>query len=291
MDSRKNILFFSGAVGWGILVMVLVIYLFFPYQKAVGMALQNMVDGGRASVSMDGVTMKLMGIKASRLLFRPDNGTGQSAPFELSNIDVLWNPLPLVKGKLTIYSKAAAYDGTLRCTIEGVPVMGPSNPNVSVKLEHVNIGKCPEGVVPWFRSMSGILDGTIDKEVPVGKPDGQIGSFRFTVRNGEIRDLQVKNMPRLIVPYKEIDVEGKIDGQKIAIKRLTVTGDVISMKGTGVVESGESDRVDLKLAYEVLSGAFPIQGKGLIAVSGNQAAPVVTITFPNQEKPANGAPH
>ena len=42
MDRRKNILFFAGALGWGILIMVLVIYLFFPYQRAARMALQNM---------------------------------------------------------------------------------------------------------------------------------------------------------------------------------------------------------------------------------------------------------
>ena len=118
----------SGVVGWGILVMALVIYLFFPYQKALKIALQNVAGNGRAAVSMEGVTMKLMGIKASRILFRPDASTGQTAPFELSKVDIFWNPLSLLKGKVTIYSKAALYEGTLRCTVEGIPFIGPSDP-------------------------------------------------------------------------------------------------------------------------------------------------------------------
>ena len=66
--------------------------------------------------------------------------------------------------------------------------------------------------------LSGILDRDDLAEDPVARPDGQVGSFRFTARGGEVKDLQVKNMPRLIVPYKEITIEGRIDGQKIDIK-------------------------------------------------------------------------
>ena len=295
MDNRK-FLFFAGVVGWGILVMAFVIYLFFPYQKALKIALQNVASNGRAAVSMEGVTMKLIGIKASRVLFRPDASTGQTAPFELSKVDIFWNPLSLVKGKVTIYSKAALYEGTLRCTVEGIRFIGPSDPSISLKLDHVNIGKCPEGALPWLKGMSGTLDGVIKKETldgvikketPIGRPDKETGVFRLNIRGGEIKGLQVKNMPRLIIPYKEIVVEGKIDGPRLNINRLALTSEVIALSGAGVVQSGEPDHsIDMKLSYQVLSRFFPLQGKGIITVSGSQIAPVVAISAPEAEKPA-----
>ncbi|MGD0486645.1 MAG: type II secretion system protein GspN [Syntrophorhabdales bacterium] len=284
---KRKVLLFSGAVGWGILVMALVIYLFFPYQKALKIALQNVARNGRAAVSMEGVTMKLMGIRASRILFRPDASMGQTAPFELSKVDIFWNPLSLIKGKVTIYSKAALCEGTLRCTVEGIRFIGTSDPNISLKLDHVNIGKCPEGALPWFKGMSGTLDGVIRKETPIGRPDKETGVFRLTIRGGEIKGLQVKDMPRLIIPYKEIVVEGKIDGPRLNINKLTLTSEVIALSGAGVVQSGEPDRgIDMKLSYQVLSRSFPLQGKGIITVSGSQAAPVVAISAPEAEKPA-----
>ncbi len=286
MGNRK-VLFFLGIVGWGILVMAFVIYLFFPYQKALKIALQNVASNGRAAVSMEGVTMKLIGIKASRVLFRPDASTGQTAPFELSKVDIFWNPLSLVKGKVTIYSKAALYEGTLRCTVEGIRFIGPSDPNISLKLDHVNIGKCPEGTLPWLKGMSGTLDGVIKKETPIGRPDKETGVFRLNIRDGEIKGLRVKNMPRLIIPYKEIVVEGKIDGLRLNINKLALTSEMIALSGAGVVQSGEPDHsIDMKLSYQVLSRSFPLQGKGIITVSGSQIAPVVAISAPEAEKPA-----
>ena len=269
------------------LVMALVIYLFFPYQKALRIALQNVTGNGRAVVSMEGVTMKLMGIRASRILFRPEASTGQTAPFELSKVDIFWNPLSLIKGKVTIYSKAALYEGTLLCTVEGIRFIGPTDPNIFLKLDHVNISKCPEGALPWFKGMSGTLDAVIRKETPIGRPDKETGVFRLSIRGGEIMGLQVKNMPRLIIPYKEIVVEGKIDGPRLNINKLTLTSEVIALSGAGVVQSGEPDRgIDMKLSYQVLSKSFPLQGKGIITVSGSQAAPVVAISAPEAEKPA-----
>jgi hypothetical protein len=240
---------------------------------------------------MEGVTMKLMGIKASRILFRPDASTGQTAPIELSKVDIFWNPLSLVKGKVTIYSKAALYEGTLRCTVEGIRFIGPTDPNIFLRLDHVNIGKCPEGALPWLKGMSGTLDGVIRKETPIGRPDKETGVFRLKIRDGEIRDVQVKNMPRLIIPYKEIAVEGKIDGPRLNISRFALNSEVIALSGAGVVQSGESDRgIDMKLSFQVLSRSFPLQGKGIITVTGSQAAPVVAVSAPELEKPARVSP-
>ena len=47
----------------------------------------------------------------------------------------------------------------LRCGIDGIPFTGPANPNIVLRLEHVNLEKCPEGLFPWFKGISGSLDG------------------------------------------------------------------------------------------------------------------------------------
>ncbi len=281
MDRRKTCLFFSGVVLWGVLVAALVVYLFFPYQRALKIALQNVAGNGKTAIAMEGVSMKTMGITASKLLLRPIGNTGQTAPFELSNIDITWNPLSLLRGKLTINSKALVYDGTLRANVDGIPFFGPGNPNVFLKLEHVNIGKCPEGALPWFRGISGFLDGVIKKDVPFARPDRQTGWFRFNLKGGEVQELQIKNMPRLIIPYKRIAIEGRIDGSRVDISTIALSSDAVTLTGKGTVETtDQGQNVDIRLAYDVLSKAFPLKGKGTIVISGNQAAPAVAVSGP-----------
>ena len=289
MDKRKELIFYTCALGWAVLVMALTVYLFFPYQKALKLALQNVLGAGRAAVSMEGVTTKLMGVRASKVLLKPDAAGGQAAPFELSNIDIFWNPLSLLTGKLTIRSKASLYGGSLRCILHGAPVIGQSNPDISLTLDHINLAMCPEGVLPWFRGMTGTLDGVIKKETPQGRPDKQTGAFHLNLKGGQVKDLQVSNMPRLIIPYQEIAVEGKIDGPRINIMRLVLKSDLISLTGSGFVESGETDQtIDMKLSYEALSQAFPIKGKGLITIKGSRKAPVVAFVPQDAAKPAEG---
>src|SRR5208337_4121348 len=99
-----------------------------------------------------------------------------------------------------------------------------------------------------------------------------------------------RNLPRLIIPYKEIVLEGRIEGTRIDVKKMTLTSDAISLTGGGVVDTDESEHaLDMKLSYEVLSKTFPFKGKGTITVSGSQAAPVVTISEAGQGTPVGPA--
>jgi type II secretion system protein N len=281
MDRRKVILLGSGAVVWGVFIAALVVYLFFPYQKALKIALQNVVGNGRTAVAMEGVNVKTMGVAARKLLLRPVGATGQTTPFELTNVDISWNPLSLLRGKLAIKSMAKVYDGNLKCSIDGVSFTGAANPNVAVRLEHINLAKCPEGALPWFKGITGFLDGTIKKETPLSRPDKQTGSFQLLLKGGEVKDLQAKNMPRLVIPYKRILIEGKIDGPRVDVTNITLTSDVVSMKGSGTMEATDAGQViDIRASYEVLSKAFPMKGKGNITISGNQASPTVAISGP-----------
>jgi type II secretion system protein N len=232
---------------------------------------------------MEGVVMKPMGIKAQKIVFHPDASTARPAQFELSGVDITWNPFSLVKGKLTIYSRASLYDGKLKCVIDGVPVAGSSNPDISLKFDGVNVAKYPEGATAWFKGISGVLDGTIKKQVPVGQPEKQRGSFRLNFRNGEIKGLQMKNMPRLIIPYRQIVLEGKMDGSRIDLSKIAVTSDIIALNGSGSIETGELDHMDIKLAYTVLSGGLPLSGNGTILISGSNASPNITLATAQEQ--------
>jgi len=262
-------------------VAALVIYLFFPYQRTLKIALQNVAGNGKTYIAMDGVSVTTMGLTASKLLLRPVASPSQTAPFELSNIDIFWSPFSLLRGKLAFDSKASLYDGTLRANVGGISLAGSGNPNVFLKLEHVNVGKCPDGFLPFFKGVSGFLDGWVKKETSPARPDRETGSFRFDLKGGEVKDLQIKNMPRLVIPYKRIAIGGRMDGPRIDLTTIALVSDAIMLIGKGTVEAtDQGQNIDVRLSYETLAKNFPLKGKGTILISGNQAAPSITVSSP-----------
>lgn len=283
MDRKKQIIFVALVVLWGAFVAGLTIYLFFPYQKALKLALQNVVGTGKTAVSMEGVVMKPMGVKAQKIVLRPDVSTGRPVKFELSRVNITWNPFSLIKGKLTIYSQASLYDGRLKCVIDGVPVAGSSSPDIALKLDGVNVAKYPEGMMALFKGISGTLDGTIRKQVPVAQPEKQRGTFRLNLRNGEIRDLQIKNLPRLVIPYRQIVLEGKMDGSRIDLSKIAVTSDVVALNGSGSIDTGDLDHMDIRLAYTAPAQGLPISGNGTIMISGSRTSPNITLAAPQEQ--------
>jgi type II secretion system protein N len=281
VDRRKTFFFFSGVVLWGVFVAALVIYLFFPYQRTLKIAMQNVAGNGKTAIAMEGVRVRTMGLTASKLLLRPVATSGQTAPFELSNIDIGWSPFSLLRGKLAFNSRASVYDGTLRANVSGIPLTGSGNPSLFLKLEHVNVGKCPDDFFPFFKGVSGFLDGWVRKEASSARTDRQTGSFRFDLNGGEVKDLQIKNMPRLVIPYRRIAIEGRIDGPRVDISSLFLASDAILLRGKGTVEAtDQGQNIDVKLSYETLSKGFPLKGKGTIFISGNQGAPSITVSSP-----------
>jgi type II secretion system protein N len=287
MDKRRRIPPIAIAFAWGLFVAGLILYLFFPYQKVLKVALQSALGGSRATIAMEGVRSKTFGIRAMKVLLRPDPNNGQIVPFEFSNVDISWSPLSLLRGSLSVRSKASFCDGSLRSSIDGVTVAGSSDPSVVLTLKGVNVAKCPEGLFPWVKGVSGVLDGVIRSEKIPEVPGKQGAIFRFTVKNGEIEDFRINNMPRLVVPYKEIIIEGKTDGTKIALSRISLRSDAIVLRGSGIVEPfGTEQSLNLSLSYEALTKTFPLKGSGTISIRGTQTAPLVSISNGGPEKAA-----
>jgi hypothetical protein len=228
---------------------------------------------------VEDVKRRALGIEATKLLIRFDGGGTQTAPLEISNINVSWNPVALLTGKLMIDSEASLYGGSIHSAVNGIAFIGSSGPDILLTLKGVDMSKCPDGLFPWVKGVTGTLDGVVKKEIGFASPGKQGGTFRFAIRNGEIRDLQVKNLPRLIIPYREIVLEGKTDGVRIDVTKILLTSDVISLRGSGIVDPADMQQsLDISLSYEVFAKNYPLKGKGTISVRGNQAAPTVTIS-------------
>lgn len=280
MDRWKKLFLFLGVVLWGVFVAALIVYLFFPYQRAVKIALRDVAGGGKTAVAMEGVNIRTTEITASKLLLRPLGNPSQSAPFELSNVDIVWSPFSLLHGTLAFNSRASLYDGTLHASVAAIPLAGPGNPNVLLKLDHVDMGKCPDGVFPFLKGVTGFLEGWIKKDAS-SRPDRQTGSFRFDLKLGEVRELRIMNMPRLVIPYKRIAIQGRINGPRVDLSTIALVSDVIMLLGKGSIEAtDQGQNIDVKLSYETLSKNFPLKGKGTILISGNQAAPTITVSSP-----------
>jgi type II secretion system protein N len=278
----------TGILLWGFIVFAFVVYLFFPYQRVFKIALQNILGAGRTTVAMEGVSTRVFGIKASRLRVQPESFTGQK-PFELSNIDITWSPLSVLVGALSVKSTASLYDGTLDAVMDKIRYLGPSNPTMTLAFKNVNMAKVPEGIIPWIKGTTGMLDGTITKHPSTTFPDKQVGSFKFLVKGGEIRELQMKGMPRLIIPSKELSVEGRIDGSRIDLRAIDLKSEVILLKGSGVVDA--MGGLDIRLSYRALSQMLPFKGQGVIQINGSQSAPIVTVSGPEKSNPGGSRTH
>jgi type II secretion system protein N len=274
VGKQRSLLVYSTVILWGLFVITLIIYLFFPYQKVLRIALQNIVGNSRTAVSMEGVITKPLGIKANKILLQPDPIVGQR-PFELTNIDITWSPFSLLFGNFSIKSIASLYEGSLQSSVNGIHFVGLSNPTILLTLEKVNMSLIPEGAIPWLRGTTGTLSGTIRKKSDPMSPNKQSGSFAFFLKEGEIKNLQVRNLPRLIIPFKEISADGKIDGSRIDLSKIHISSDVISLSGSGVIDSVDIEQsVIINLSYQTLIKTFPLKGQGNLHITGSLSSPM-----------------
>jgi len=287
--NRQHLLYAGSAV-WFFILLFVVLYLFFPHEKFVKIAFQNFLCGNRMIASIEGAKIRPVGAVASKIVFGHDELQGKPL-FEIEKIKISWNPFSLVKGVLGISSDASAYTGKMKVNIEGIPVIINSLPNLKITLANIDLAKYPENRLPWFKGVSGILNGWVKKDMPLYAPERQKGSFSINMRNGEIMEIAIKNLPRLTVPYKDITIEGKIDGERINLTKIVINSSGNSINGNGIIEANEFEqKIDLKFNYEATTKNAPLAGKGTIIISGNQWSPDIIITPEVPEKPSAAVP-
>jgi hypothetical protein len=287
---QKLILFYSTVVLWGIFILALTVYLFFPYHKALRITLQNIVGSSRAAISMEGVTTKPFGIKANKLLYQIDSTVTQR-PIEMTNIDITWSPFSLLFGRFSILSEASLYGGSLQSSVEGIRLVGLSNPSIFLMLKEINMSIIPEGTIPWLHGTTGTLNCTIKKKSSPLSFNKQSGSFVFTLKDGEIKDFQVKNLPRLIIPYKEISADGKIEGSRINITKVLLTSELITFNGLGAIDSIDSEQnMDIHVSYQSFVKTLPLRGQGNLHITGNLSSPILDSINTGKDLTVSGNP-
>ncbi|HAR96184.1 MAG TPA: type II secretion system protein GspN [Deltaproteobacteria bacterium] len=278
----KAVRFYAAVLLWGFFLTGLIVHLFFPYQKALKIAFQNVVGGSKMAVSMDGVRVVPTGVRIKKALIGHEVVQGRPI-VELSDVKINWHPLSLLSGNFSVSSRASAYSGTLECDVLGIPVIGSKNPSMTVRFRNINLAKYPTGTLPWFKGISGTADGAVTREVALLHPIKEKGVFKLSIKNGEVRDLHTQNLQGLILPFKEIRAEGRLNGSQAIIDKAFLSGSSITMKGSGTLVKGDGQPViNLKLAYESRSTAIPLPSKGAIVMSGNQWSPTVTISAETQ---------
>jgi type II secretion system protein N len=278
---KKIPIYYTSVVLWGFLVFVLCIFLFFPYQKVLRITLQNLLGMLRAAVVMEEVSSKPFGIKASRLLVQT-NPNAARKPLVLTNIDITWSWSSLLLGKLNIQSKASLYGGSLESLIDGFCLRGQSDPVILLTLRAINVSSIPEGTIPLLPGMTGNLSGTIKKKPNPMSANKQSGSFSVSLNDGEIRDFQIKGLPRLVFPYQTISAEGNIDGSSADISKIILKSEAISFNGSGTIDLADEQGMNIGLSYQVFSKSFPLKGHGNLRITGSPTLPVAVIL--NSEK-------
>ncbi|MCX8023534.1 MAG: type II secretion system protein GspN [Syntrophorhabdaceae bacterium] len=277
MDRYRKFLLIFSMVIWFFVISALIIYNFFPYQKFVRVTFQGLLCGSKMAVSIDGVKWGFPGASVSRIIFGHEALQGKPL-FELKGVSVSLAPLSLFKGVVDLKSEALAYGGNVKIHIENIPFIRNSTPTIYTEIKKADLSQYPEGRLPWFKAISGTLEGSFKNKIPPLFTEKQSGNFSLRLKNGEIKEIATKNGPRITIPFKDIVVEGVIEGNIIKIQKISVESMGNVIKGSGMIESNDLEqKVDLKLFYEAIQKNAPLPGKGTITISGNQWATDIEI--------------
>jgi type II secretion system protein N len=263
------------AIIWALLIVWAAAFLIFPYDKALKVVFEDFAGGSSTKLSFVNARKGFAYGAASKIIVGHESIEGK--PFyELERVVLRWNPLSILAGVADMSVHASLYGGKIDFKVTDFPVIFGKIPKLSVDFSKVNLGTYPEDTVPWFQNMSGVMTGTIRKEVRLLAGEQEKGTFNFKITDGEIKEIPLEDGTELSLPFKEIALEGKIKGGKWEIEKILIVGKNVTMRGSGLVVDRGAERVlDIKLSYDA-SGQdkdSPLAGKGTIAVTGSVWSP------------------
>jgi len=280
MVKYKKVFFYISLVVWFLLIVTIIIYNFFPYQRFIKVAFQGFLCDSRMAVSIDGVKWKFLGATVSKVIFGHEVLQGKPL-FEMERLHVSITPFALFRGVIDLKS-----GGVVKLNIENIPLIRNTVPFLNTEFKNINLSQYPEARLPWFKGITGTMNGFIKKKMPPLQYEKHRGGFSIRLQNGEMREIVVKNGPRISLPYKDIEVLGMIEGNKVKIQNLYINSSGNTIKGTGLIESNDLEqKVDLKLSYEATTKNAPLPGKGTIIITGNQWAADIIITPEKKTEP------
>ncbi len=278
MAYSKKYLIIGCAILWALIIVTGGLLIFFPYEKIMKVIFNEFVGGGSTRISfVDGRKGFAHG-GASKVIVGHEAIEGK--PFYvLEKVVLTWNPLSILTGVANVSANTSLYGGRAVFKVADLPVLAGSVPKLGIVISNLNLGGYPKETVPWFKSISGVMAGDIRKEVRLLAREQEKGSFSFRIKDGEIKDVPIKDNPELSLLFKEIAVEGRIKGARWEMEKIVVNGSTFTIKGSGYIEERGADRiVDVKLGYEATGQGGPLEGKGTIAVTGSVWSPEAVVT-------------
>ena len=272
---RKRYFLYAGAVFWAVLVTGIILSVSFPYQKMVKILFQDIAAGSGSRISFADARRGLMGAFVSSI--RVGNHGVEGKPlYEIERVTLRWNPFSLVGAGPAVSARAFAYGGEMDYTVYRMPSLSSGPAKLDVRLSGINLARYPEGRLPWLKGMTGVMKGTIARDVNLIDREQEKGTFSFMVKEGELKEAAFKDGSRVSLPFKELVVEGRIKGERWDVDRVYLKGNGYAVKGLGVIEgSGAGAVVDLKLDYQSSADGAPLTGKGSVMISGDLWSPEV----------------
>ncbi len=277
MTRSRKYLLYIGAVVWAIAVTGAVLFAFFPYQKAFKLVFQDIAVSGRARISFVGAGTGFGKASASKIMVAHEGVEGK--PFyEMEKVELVWNPLTLLKGSIRVSSHAFAYGGKVNIDVAGLPVFGNGTPVLNIRFAGVDLAKYPENTLPWFKVIRGAMNGMITKDVRFVDRGMEKGTFTLRIKDGELRGIAFKEDPKASLPFKEVLIEGRIKGGRWEAENVSIKGNAYVIRGAGVIQdAGDGAEINARLSYESSSQDGILAGKGTITISGNLWAPEISM--------------
>lgn len=255
-------------------LLLLILFLFFPYQRMLNIFFQEVFLGKHMHLSFVDVRKGLGRASASRILVGHQRVQGHPL-FEYDRVQLLWNPFSIFKGAMDVYSYGESYGGTVRFSLKNIPLFLKNSTTLDVTLNNINLDKYPKGGLPWLKNVSGMLNGTLKRDVIYTAREKQKGSFVYTIKNGYLGQLNHKNSDDLSLNFIDLNLEGRIQGHVVILDKVIINGQNLTIRGSGIIEDG---KITLNLIYESLAAESSLPGKGQITISGPVWLPEIKIT-------------
>jgi hypothetical protein len=277
MARNRKILLVGGSIVWALLVVWALLFILFPYLKTLKTVFEDFVGGGSTRISFVNAKKGFACAGASKIIVGHEAIEGK--PFYvLEKVGLTWNALSILRGVCDVTVHASMYGGKVDFKVTDLPVVAGNMARLNIEISKLGLGGYPEGTVPWFKSISGVMTGTVKKEIRLLAREQEKGSFSFKIRDGEVKAIPLKNEAELSFPFREIAIEGKIKGERWDIEKVAIAGSTVTINGSGIILDRGTERVtDVKLTYESTGQGGPFMGKGTIVVTGSVWSPEVVM--------------
>lgn len=286
---KNRYFFYSGLCVFIFAIFFAILFVFFPYQKMLSIAFQSALSGNRMYVSFIDVRKGFGKIATSRIIISHDKVHGQPL-YEIEKLQLQWNPFSVLKGTIDVYSTGKCYGGIIKFSINNIPLFWKDISSRSILLKDINLENYPKERLPWFKSVSGTLNGTFKSDIRFFARESEKANFSFTIKDGFFNQINTKGSRDFSLRFKDISIEGRGQGDIFTLDKVTINCQDLIIKGNGVINTGlKTEEIKLNFTYESLSTQSPLSGKGTITVSGSIWQPeILVIRDPmDQDSPAS----